>query len=149
MARLQTSPPQMGRELQAGPAAVAVVAVVAAAVTPGAASRTAPSSRAGRIQRRRLRLNSRLLIPLSYDLRQNGDGDFAGTVAAEGQSDRRAQLNAQGGQIQIPCRQLFAHPGDLAPAAHEPQVAQRPGACLSTAARAATSVSQQRETTAT
>src|SRR6185312_6746022 len=129
MARLQTSPPQMGSELQAGPtvpevvigdALTAGIAGGGACAKPGAASKAATSSATSN----GLRIDSRLLIPLSNDLRQNGDGDFARAVAAEGQPDRRMQLDAaQGRQIQISCRQLFAHPGDLAPAAHEPQIA--------------------------
>src|SRR4051812_24475325 len=109
MARLHTSPPQMGSEPQAG-------VVEASPAKTGATRRKAPSSRAGRIRS----IDRRLLIPLSNDLRQNRNGDLARAVAADGQTDGSLQLDL--GEVEALRRQLFAHPGDLAPAPHESQV---------------------------
>src|SRR5689334_20900972 len=64
----------------------------------------------------------RLLIACTDDLRQNRYRDLTRAVAADRQADGGAQPDLR--KINTPRRELLADSGHLAPAPHQPEVAQ-------------------------
>src|SRR5947199_5086229 len=67
-------------------------------------------------------IHSSLLIACTDNLRQNRNRDLTRAVAADRQADGGVQPDLR--KIEPPRRELLADPGHLAPAPHQPEVAQ-------------------------